>query len=82
MAEFLEEVVAARDLPVVLAGDFDAEPTSASVRFWSGRQSLKGRSVAYRDAWELAHPGTAGHTFAGGNPLMNARWGDDLDRRI
>jgi endonuclease/exonuclease/phosphatase family metal-dependent hydrolase len=82
MAEFLDEVIAGRDLPVVLAGDLDAEPSSASVRFWSGRQSLHGRSVAFRDAWELAHPATAGHTFANENPLMHSRWGGDLDRRI
>ncbi|MFE1199951.1 endonuclease/exonuclease/phosphatase family protein [Streptomyces olivaceoviridis] len=55
---------------VVLLGDFDAPPDSASVRFWTGRQSLGGLSVCYRDAWEAAHPGEPGHTFSPVNPLV------------
>jgi endonuclease/exonuclease/phosphatase family metal-dependent hydrolase len=82
LADRIDQVLGDRDLPVVLAGDFDAEPTAASIRFWTGRQSLHGRSVAYRDAWELAHPGEPGPTFANENPLMFQRWGGDLDRRI
>ena len=39
---------------VVLAGDFNASPDSASVRFWRGLQSLDHASVCYRDAWESA----------------------------
>jgi len=45
---------------VILAGDFDAAPDSSSIRFWTGRQSLDGISVAYQDAWEAVHPGDAG----------------------
>lgn len=55
---------------VVLLGDFDAVPDSASVRFWTGRQSLSGLSVCYRDAWATAHPGEPGHTFSPVNPLV------------
>ena len=55
---------------VVMAGDFDADPASASTRFWSGRQSLAGASVCYRDAWESTHPDDAGHTFTPANPLV------------
>ena len=36
-ARFVEQLVAGRTLHVVLAGDFDAVPDAASVRFWSGR---------------------------------------------
>ncbi|MFL5626831.1 MAG: endonuclease/exonuclease/phosphatase family protein [Ktedonobacteraceae bacterium] len=72
-ARFLEERASAGSLHVVLAGDFDADPDSASVRFWSGRQSLGGTSVCYRDAWESKHPGDPGHTFTPRNPLV-ADW--------
>ena len=46
-------------LPTILAGDFNAEPGAASIRYLSGRQSLGGRSVHYHDAWAVAgdHPG-------------------------
>jgi endonuclease/exonuclease/phosphatase family metal-dependent hydrolase len=70
---FLEELVAARNANVVLAGDFTSDPEAANVRFVSGRQSLDGRSVCYRDAWESVHPGEPGETFTPGNPLV-ADW--------
>jgi endonuclease/exonuclease/phosphatase family metal-dependent hydrolase len=60
-----------RDLPhIIVAGDLDADPASASVRFWTGRQSLDGRSVCYRDVWEATHGSAAGETFTPDNPLM------------
>jgi hypothetical protein len=40
---------------VIVAGDLDADPGSASIRFWTGRQALDGFSVCYRDAWEKVH---------------------------
>jgi endonuclease/exonuclease/phosphatase family metal-dependent hydrolase len=58
------------DRHVVVCGDFDADPDAASVRFWTGRQSLEGHSVCYRDAWESAHAGEPGHTFTPENPLV------------
>jgi endonuclease/exonuclease/phosphatase family metal-dependent hydrolase len=70
---FIEERMAQKSIHVVLAGDFDADPGAASVRFWSGRQSLNGMSVCYRDAWESTHPGDPGHTFTPRNPLV-ADW--------
>lgn len=72
-ARFVEECLAGRDLHVVMAGDLDADPAAASVRFWTGRQSLDGTSVCYRDAWESAHPDEPGHTFTPDNPLV-ADW--------
>ena len=71
-ARFVEELVADRDLQVVLAGDFDDPPDAASIRFWTGRQSLDGTSVCYEDAWSVAHPGEPGHTFSPRNPLVTA----------
>jgi endonuclease/exonuclease/phosphatase family metal-dependent hydrolase len=66
----VEELVAGRDLHVVLAGDLDATPDAASIRFLRGLQSLDGTSAHYHDAWERAHPGEPGHTFTTRNPLM------------
>lgn len=82
-ARFVEEQLAGRSMPVVLAGDFDDGPESASVRFWTGRQSLQQTSVAYRDAWHAVHPDAPGHTFTPANPLVRA--GEmplELGRRI
>ena len=79
-------VVAARALEaldpghVIVAGDFDADPAAASVRFWTGREALDGLSVCYRDAWEACRPGEPGHTFAPENP--NAADWDWPFRRI
>jgi endonuclease/exonuclease/phosphatase family metal-dependent hydrolase len=55
---------------VVLLGDFNDSPDSSSVRFWTGRQSLDGCSVAYRDAWESVHPHSRELTFTPENPLV------------
>ncbi len=82
-ARSVEEFVADRDLHVVLLGDLDDTPDSSSVRFWTGRQSLDGYGVAYRDAWEAARPGEAGHTFTPVNPLVSAgEMSLELGRRI
>lgn len=82
----IEEIAERRGLGhVVLAGDLDATPDAASVRFWRGRQSLGGMSVCYRDAWGSTHPGEPGHTFTAENPLVIAEnwdWELELGRRI
>lgn len=69
-ATFIENLVGDRDLHVVLAGDFTSDPDAANVRFITGRQSLDGISVCYRDAWESVHPGEPGGTFVGDNALL------------
>lgn len=82
-ASMVEDLVAGRDLPVVVLGDFDAAPDAASTRFWTGRQSLAGTSVCYVDAWEAVHPADPGPTFSRRNPLVRA--GETqfpLERRI
>jgi endonuclease/exonuclease/phosphatase family metal-dependent hydrolase len=81
-ARFIEDLVGGRDLHVVLAGDLDADPDAASIRFWTGRQTLGGMSVCYRDAWESAHPGEPGPTFTPDNPLMGDQTRDWPFRRI
>jgi endonuclease/exonuclease/phosphatase family metal-dependent hydrolase len=72
-ARYIEDVMSRRASHVVLAGDLDADPEAASIRFWTGRQALGEMSVCYRDAWESAHPGEPGHTFTPSNPLMADR---------
>jgi endonuclease/exonuclease/phosphatase family metal-dependent hydrolase len=69
-ARWIEERLPEQPAHVVLAGDFDAVPDAASIRFLRGLQSLEGTSVSYRDAWETAHPREDGHTFTLRNPLM------------
>jgi endonuclease/exonuclease/phosphatase family metal-dependent hydrolase len=69
-AKRVSEVLRTRNAHVVLAGDLDAVPDAASIRFLRGLQSLGGVSVCYRDAWESAHGGEQGHTFTRRNPLV------------
>jgi endonuclease/exonuclease/phosphatase family metal-dependent hydrolase len=61
-------------LPTLIAGDFNANPDSASIRYLTGRQSLGGRSVCYHDAWSSAGEGP-GYTWTVDNP--NAKRGAD-----
>lgn len=66
----LRELAAEADIPTVLAGDLDAEPDAASVRFLLGRQSLEGESAAFVRAWDMAHPGEPCWTLDPGNGLV------------
>jgi len=82
-ATHLERLAADRALHVVVAGDFDAPPDAASVRFWRGRQGLGDTSVCYRDAWEHTHPDDPGHTFTPANPMVaDGTWPLERGRRI
>jgi endonuclease/exonuclease/phosphatase family metal-dependent hydrolase len=83
-ATAIDGLVRGRDVHVVLAGDFDARPETASIRFWTGRQSLGDVSVGYQDAWELHHGDEPGHTFTVENPLIVAEsdWSRIPPRRI
>ena len=70
----------------ILAGDLNATPDSAGIRFLCGLQSLDGTSVRYLDAWDHAHPGEPGHTFTPENPTMptgeTGSWALEPGRRI
>ena len=82
-ASHLERLAAGRGVHVVVAGDFDATPDAASMRFWRGRQSLGHTSVCYRDAWEHTHPDDPGHTFTPANPMVaDGTWPLERGRRI
>jgi endonuclease/exonuclease/phosphatase family metal-dependent hydrolase len=67
---FIEDLIGGRQIHVILAGDLTDPPDSASVRFWTGRQSLFGASVCYRDAWESAHRHDGGATYTADNPIL------------
>ena len=83
-ASHLEGLAAGTGVHVVVAGDFDATPDAASMRFWRGRQSLGGTSVCYRDAWEHTHHADdPGHTFTPANPMVvEGTWPLERGRRI
>jgi endonuclease/exonuclease/phosphatase family metal-dependent hydrolase len=72
-ARAIEKALVQSPAHVVLAGDLTDPPDSAAVRFWTGRQSLSGFSVCYRDAWESAHRSDPGDTYSPDNPIL-ADW--------
>lgn len=69
-ARVVEERIGQSKRQAIVVGDFDADPEAASVRFWSGRQSLGEMSVCYRDVWQSVHPEEPGHTFTPCNPVV------------
>ena len=73
-ARALIEAIDDRPAHVLLGGDLDAEPDSASLRFLAGKQSLEGLSVCCQNAWDVVHPGEPGHTFTSANPLAPRHW--------
>jgi len=63
--------LAKRDtIPPILAGDFDATPDAASIRFLTGLQSLQGRSTYWADAFAIAGDGSPGHTWTSGSSYV------------
>jgi endonuclease/exonuclease/phosphatase family metal-dependent hydrolase len=78
VARRIAELVSGREMHVVLAGDLDAVPDAATIRFWRGLQSLDGMSVYYRDVWDVAHGGQGGETLSDRNALRTPKG----DRRI
>src|SRR4051794_34833743 len=49
MARVVEDLVGSARIHVIVAGDLDATPDVASIRFWTEKQSLDEWSVCYRD---------------------------------
>jgi endonuclease/exonuclease/phosphatase family metal-dependent hydrolase len=79
----IDELLARRSAHVVLGGDFNAEPQTSSMRFFTGRMSLEGVSTAYRDAWENVHGDEPGHTLDPRNPLRQIEEpGEPRGRRV
>lgn len=77
LARMIERHRVRDGFPVVVAGDFDATPDSASIRFLSGRQSLGGMSTHLLDAWVQAGDGFQGHTWTHENAFA-----DSIIRRV
>jgi endonuclease/exonuclease/phosphatase family metal-dependent hydrolase len=67
-------------MPPVLAGDFNAEPDSAEIRFLCGLGSLEGRSTYWQDAWRVAGGRGPGWTWDNRNPFAALDF--EPDRRI
>ena len=59
----ITELAAGDERPPILAGDFDATPEHASIRFLTGRQSLQGRSTSWTDAFAVAGEGRPAHSL-------------------
>ena len=66
----LSEIAADAAFPPILAGDFDATPDAASIRFLTGLQSLDGRSTYWADAWALGGDGSPGYTWSSDSPYV------------
>ena len=56
VARRLEPLVQESPGHVIVAGGLDGDPTSDSLRFWTGRHVIADSSVCYRSAWEAVHP--------------------------
>jgi endonuclease/exonuclease/phosphatase family metal-dependent hydrolase len=67
---WLTDLASGDELPPVMAGDFDAMPDAASIRFLTGLQSLHGRSTHWIDAFAVAGDGSPGYTWSSDNPFM------------
>jgi endonuclease/exonuclease/phosphatase family metal-dependent hydrolase len=82
---WLAGLAADDELPPILAGDFDATPDAASIRFLTGRQSLQRRSTYWADAFELAGDGSPGFTWTTESPYVQpfaeAVFGEPVHRR-
>jgi endonuclease/exonuclease/phosphatase family metal-dependent hydrolase len=52
----------------IVAGDFNAEPDSTTIRYLTGLQPLNGASTYLQDAWRLAGDGGPGLTWRDTNP--------------
>lgn len=68
--EWLTDLAGGDELPPIIAGDFDATPDAASIRFLTGLQSLHGRSTHWLDAFAIAGNGSPGYTWSSDNPFM------------
>lgn len=80
LADFVRRRRPGLELPPILAGDLNAEPDSAEIRYLTGLQSIDGRSVLFYDAWRVAGDGGPGTTWSNRNEY--ARVAIEPERRI
>lgn len=72
LLECVKSIRVKQGFPVVLVGDFNAEPESGEIRFLKGLQSIAGTSAYFGDAWERGGDGTMGETWTRRNRYSGA----------
>jgi endonuclease/exonuclease/phosphatase family metal-dependent hydrolase len=80
ICEFIAETTDQRSFPPLLAGDFNAEPTSDEVRMLTGLAAVPVPNLVFLDAWRAAGDGGPGFTWSNTNPFAAADC--EPDRRI
>ena len=65
----IAELAGGDERPPILAGDFDATPEHACIRFLTGKQSLQWRSTSWTDAFAVAGEGRP-DTWSTDNPYV------------
>jgi len=86
ICDWLLHIKGKNGLPPILAGDFNAEPQSSEIRYILGLQSLHGKSICFRDTWEVAlqknenKKDPNGYTWSNKNPYSHRY--HEPDRRI
>lgn len=70
VARALEQLVVNKPGHVIVAGDMDADPSSDSMRFWTGRHVVDDTSVCYRNAAKAIYGGRARETYLPSNPFQ------------
>ena len=54
--------------PVIVCGDFNADPDSDEIRMLTGRTAAPVPGLSCYDAWEVAGPADPGYTWSNSNP--------------
>jgi endonuclease/exonuclease/phosphatase family metal-dependent hydrolase len=79
VAAYIKEI-ADRRAPIVLCGDYNADPDSDEIRTLTGRAAVAAPGLVFYDAWEVAGGAGPGYTWSNANPwAAPALW---PDRRI
>lgn len=66
LGAFIAEVQRKRS-PVIVCGDFNADPSSDEIRMLTGRTDTSARALVFLDAWEVAGSDGPGHTWSNAN---------------
>ncbi|HET9727901.1 MAG TPA: endonuclease/exonuclease/phosphatase family protein [Acidimicrobiia bacterium] len=68
LGNFIQESARGR-YPIVVCGDFNANPDSDEIGMLTGRTATVASGLVFYDAWEIAGDGSAGITWSNANPL-------------
>ena len=58
-----------RQTPLIVCGDFNADPDSEEIRMVTGRTAAPAPGLSLNDAWEMAGSPHPGHTWSNDNPF-------------